>query len=126
MILVNEMDCIFCKIINGDIPSYTIYENEYVKCFLDVNPLSDGHTLIVPKKHFKDLYDIDIETLNEIFKASKIVCELINKKLNSNGIRIVQNNGVLQEVKHYHMHVLPNYAENNNKTLDEIFNLLTK
>ena len=126
MILVNEMDCIFCKIINGDIPSYTIYENEYVKCFLDVNPLSDGHTLILPKKHFKDLYDIDIETLNEIFKASKIVCELINKKLNSNGIRIVQNNGVLQEVKHYHMHVLPNYAENNNKTLDEIFNLLTK
>ena len=126
MILVNEMDCIFCKIINGDIPSYTIYENEYVKCFLDVNPLSDGHTLIVPKKHFKDLYDIDIETLNEIFKASKIVCELINKKLNPNGIRIVQNNGILQEVKHYHMHVLPNYAENNNKTLDEIFNLLTK
>ena len=126
MILVNEMDCIFCKIINGDIPSYTLYENDYVKCFLDVNPLSDGHTLIVPKKHFKDLYDIDIETLNEIFKASKIVCELINKKLNSNGIRIVQNNGVLQEVKHYHMHVLPNYAENNNKTLDEIFNLLTK
>ena len=120
------MDCIFCKIINGDIPSYTIYENEYVKCFLDVNPLSDGHILIVPKKHFKDLYDIDIETLNEIFKASKIVCELINKKLNPNGIRIVQNNGVLQEVKHYHMHVLPNYAENNNKTLDEIFNLLTK
>ena len=83
-------------------------------------------TLIVPKKHFKDLYDIDIETLNEIFKASKIVCELINKKLKPNGIRIVQNNGVLQEVKHYHMHVLPNYAENNNKTLDEIFNLLTK
>ena len=120
------MDCIFCKIINGDIPSYTIYENEYVKCFLDVNPLSDGHTLIVPKKHFKDLYDIDIETLNEIFKASKIVCGLINKKLKPNGIRIVQNNGVLQEVKHYHMHVLPNYAENNNKTLDEIFNLLTK
>ena len=120
------MDCIFCKIINGDIPSYTIYENEYVKCFLDVNPLSDGHTLIVPKKHFKDLYDIDIETLNEIFKASKIVCELINKKLKPNGIRIVQNNGILQEVKHYHMHVLPNYAENNNKTLDEIFNLLTK
>ena len=51
---------------------------------------------------------------------------IINKKLNPNGIRIVQNNGVLQEVKHYHMHVLPNYAENNNKTLDEIFNLLTK
>ena len=56
---MRKMDCIFCKIINGDIPSYTIYENEYVKCFLDVNPLSKGHTLIVPKKHFKDIYDID-------------------------------------------------------------------
>ena len=52
-------NCIFCKIVKGEIPSYTIYEDEIVKCFLDINPLSTGHTLIVPKKHFRDAFDID-------------------------------------------------------------------
>ena len=74
------MDCIFCKIIKGDIPSYTIYENEYVKCFLDVNPNSIGHTLIIPKKHFKDIYDIDTLYLNEINKASKEVIKILDEK----------------------------------------------
>ena len=59
-------DCIFCKIINGDIPCYKIYENDYVLAFLDINPDSDGHTLIIPKKHFTDLDDIDLETLKHI------------------------------------------------------------
>ena len=57
------MDCIFCKIIKGDIPSYTVYENEYVKYFLDVNPINMGHTLIVPKKHYQDFFDIDEKVL---------------------------------------------------------------
>lgn len=103
------MDCIFCKIINGDIPSYTVYENDYVKCFLDVNPISMGHVLIVPKKHFKDAYDITLEYISEIHKASKIILELLDSKLKPNGYRLVQNNGNLQEVKHYHLHIIPNY-----------------
>lgn len=106
------MDCIFCKIIKGDIPSYTIYENDYVKCFLDVSPLSNGHTLIVPKKHFKDIYDIDEEYLLEINKASKKIVELLDEKLSPNGYKLQQNNGNLQEVKHYHLHVVPSYTEN--------------
>ena len=103
------MDCIFCKIIKGDIPSYTVYENEYVKCFLDVNPINMGHTLIVPKKHFKDAYDITDEYIAEIHKASKIIMELLDSKLKPSGYRLVQNNGNLQEVKHYHLHIIPNY-----------------
>ena len=59
------MDCIFCKIINNEIPSYTLYEDENVKCILDINPISKGHTLIIPKKHFKDIVDIDSSTQNE-------------------------------------------------------------
>ena len=119
------MDCIFCKIINGDIPSYTVYENDYVKCFLDVNPISMGHTLIIPKKHFKDSYDITEEYISEIHKASKIILELLDSKLKPNGYRLVQNNGNLQEVKHYHLHIIPNYiSKEDNKSVEKIFNIL--
>ena len=119
------MDCIFCKIINGDIPSYTVYENDYVKCFLDVNPISMGHTLIIPKKNFKDAYDITEEYISEIHKASKIILELLDSKLKPNGYRLVQNNGNLQEVKHYHLHIIPNYiSKEDNKSVEKIFNIL--
>ena len=111
------MDCLFCKIINGDIPSYKVYENEYVFAFLDINPDADGHTLIVPKKHFKDIEDIDENTLLEIFKAAKTVKKLLEEKLNCDGITLMQNNGDVQEVKHFHLHLKPYY---NNKTSIEV------
>ena len=120
------MDCVFCKIINGDIPSYTIYENDYVKCFLDINPLSDGHTLIIPKKHFKDAFDIDEEYLFEIHKASKIILNMLNEKLKPNGFQLVQNNGIVQEVKHYHLHIIPKYNKNTKKDVKKIFEELQK
>ena len=120
------MDCIFCKIVNGDIPSYTIYENDYVRCFLDINPVANGHTLIIPKKHFLDVNDIDLEYLEEINKASKIIVKLLNEKLNPSGIRLLQNNGNLQEVKHYHLHVIPSYGRNRKKDVESIYQILTK
>lgn len=103
------MDCLFCKIINGDIPCYKIYENDYVLAFLDINPDSDGHTLIIPKKHFTDFDDIDETTLSEIFKASKLVKKLLEDKLGCEGIVLQQNNGFVQEIKHYHLHLKPYY-----------------
>ena len=118
------MDCIFCKIINGDIPSYTIYEDELVKCFLDINPDSNGHTLIIPKKHYKDLSDIDNETLSHIMKISKVIKEKIENKLNCDGITLIQNNGLVQEVKHFHLHLKPFYTKKENKSLEEIYSLL--
>ena len=111
------MDCLFCKIINGDIPSYKVYENEYVFAFLDINPDADGHTLIIPKKHYKDIEDIDETTLLEIFKAAKTIKKLLEEKLNCDGITLMQNNGDVQEVKHFHLHVKPYY---NNKTSIEV------
>ena len=120
------MDCLFCKIVNGDIPSYTIFENDYVKCFLDINPIEQGHTLIIPKKHFLDVNDIDMDYLMKIQEASKIIVKLINEKLKPNGIRIVQNNGTLQEIKHYHLHIIPTYTKKRKEKVEEIFNLLTK
>lgn len=103
------MDCIFCKIANGEIPSFKVYEDDIVYAFLDANPDSDGHTLIVPKKHFKDLDDIDLDTLNHINKVSKEIKKLLEEKLGCVGLSLLQNNGSAQEVKHYHLHLKPYY-----------------
>ena len=74
------MDCIFCKIIKGEIPSYTIYEDEIVKVFLDISPVSNGHCLIIPKKHFENIIDIDLETLNHIDKVTKKLYPILKEK----------------------------------------------
>lgn len=110
------MDCLFCKIINGEIPCYKIFENEFVLAFLDINPDCDGHTLIIPKKHFTDLNDIDLETLSHINDSSKKIKKLLEKKLNCDGISLLQNNGDVQEIKHYHLHLKPYY--NNKKSIE--------
>lgn len=104
------MDCIFCKIIDGSIPSYTIYEDEIVKVFLDINPLSNGHCLVIPKKHYLDLVEIDDEVLSHIMKVARNIKKLLEEKLNIDGLTLIQNNGEVQEVKHYHLHLKPYYT----------------
>ena len=127
------MDCLFCKIANGEIPSYKIYEDDIVLAFLDINPDSDGQTLIIPKKHFKDLDDIDDETLNHVNKIAKKLKKLLEEKLNCDGMSLLQNNGTVQEVKHYHLHLKPYYNEKKsiemiknskyiNENIEEIYN----
>ena len=109
------MDCIFCKIINGEIPSYTIYEDENVKAFLDISPVANGHTLIIPKKHVENIYDADVETLKNIELASKVIGNLLKEKMGCTGITRMQNNEYGQDVKHYHMHIVPRYKDDNLK-----------
>ena len=102
-------ECIFCKIMNNEIPSKTIYEDEIVKVFMDVNPDDNGHMLIVPKKHITDFTELDDETalhINRIIKDLKVKVE---EKLNPDGIRFVNNYGCYQLVKHYHLHLIPCY-----------------
>lgn len=119
------MSCIFCKIVDKEIPSYTIYEDDIVKCFLDNCPDSNGHTLIIPKKHYQDLNDIDLDTLNHIMKVSKIISTRISSRLNCAGLTLIQNNGLIQEVKHYHLHIKPYYKEEQEKkSLEEIYEIL--
>lgn len=103
------MDCIFCKIINGDIPSYTVYEDDIVKCFLDIHPDSNGHTLIIPKNHTLDLDSIDNETLLHIMNVARKLREVYEEKLGIDGIALIQNNGDAQEIKHFHLHLKPFY-----------------
>ena len=118
------MDCIFCKIINGEIPSSKIYEDDIVIAFLDINPDSFGHTLIIPKKHYRDLDDIDDKTLMHIMNIAKILKKRIKEKLNCDGLTLIQNNGDVQEVKHFHLHLKPFYKNKKDKSLDEAFQLL--
>ncbi len=120
------MDCIFCKIINGDIPSYTLYEDDDVKVFLDINPSSNGHMLIIPKNHTLDFDSIDRKTLNKIMDVASIMKKMVEDKLNPQGITFVQNNGSAQEVKHYHLHLIPVYENKKQKTVEEVFEILKK
>lgn len=107
------MDCIFCKIVNNEAPSYTIFEDEIVKVFMNINPASNGHLLIVPKKHYTNLVDIPLDTLNHINMISKNMYTLLKEKLHVDGLTISQNNDYGQEVKHYHLHLIPRYENDN-------------
>lgn len=107
------MDCIFCKIVKGEIPSYSIYEDDIVKVFMDVNPVNDGHLLIIPKKHYTDIKEIDLDTLTHIHKVAKEMFKLLKEKLNIDGLTLTQNNEYGQQVKHYHLHLIPRYVNDN-------------
>ena len=102
-------DCIFCKIIKGDIPSKTVYENETIKVFMDVNPINDGHLLVVPKKHFTNLFDLDNDTIDEILTYVRSIYPELKERLGCDGLTLVQNNEQGQEVKHFHLHLIPRY-----------------
>src|SRR5574344_2792845 len=99
------MDCLFCKIIENEIPSKTIYEAEQVKVIMDVNPTSNGHTLIIPKKHIVDFEEMDNETLSYINDTAKKVKKILYKALNPDGLVLLVNYGLPQEIKHYHLHL---------------------
>ena len=121
------MDCIFCKIVNGEIPCYKIYEDDKVISFLDVNPKANGHTLIVPKEHTLDITTIDNDTLLHIFDVAKNISKTLEEKLDIKGYTLAQNNGKPQEVKHFHLHIIPVY-ENDEELIDvkEVYEKITK
>ena len=119
-------NCIFCKIINGEIPSYTIFEDDLIKIFLDINPSSNGHCLVIPKKHFLDINDIDSEYLNHIFTVVKEMLPILESKLNYDGISLCQNNGFVQEVKHFHLHLIPKYKNSKKLSVEEVYKIICK
>ncbi len=121
------MNCPFCKIIKGEIPSYSLYEDEIAQVFLDINPDTNGHLLIIPKKHILNLFDIDNETLVHIMDLARQQGILLKEKLKIDGLTLIQNNGLIQEVKHYHLHLKPYYKEKQEIIpVKDIYNLLTK
>jgi histidine triad (HIT) family protein len=103
-------DCIFCRIIDGEIPGHTVYEDENVVAFLDANPVSKGHTLVVPKKHVEDIHGAG--EMEYMWDAIVKVSDAVRDAFDPEGINIAQNNGEAagQEVFHLHFHVTPIYS----------------
>lgn len=119
------MNCIFCKIIEGELSSFTIYEDDIVKVFLDVNPDSNGHLLIIPKKHILDINEMDSTTWNHILDVTKKMRKLLEEKLQIDGLTLIENNGMVQEVKHFHLHLKPFYKDPQEmKPIEEIYSRL--
>jgi|SRR5690554_728374 len=103
------MECLGCKLANKRENVFVVYEDNLVCCFLDHIPFNDGHVLILPKEHFHDVDEMDKDTANAIMNASIIISKALKKVFNPDGITINQNGGVFNELKHYHMHVVPRY-----------------
>ncbi len=106
-------DCIFCKIINGEIPSYKIYEDEVVYVFLDITQVTPGHTLVVPKKHAKDIFEYDEELASQVFaRIPKIARALEKAYPDMQGLNIINNNREVayQSVFHSHIHLIPRFS----------------
>jgi len=104
-------DCLFCKISKGEIPSAKVFENDRIFAFLDINPLTDGHCLIVPKQHFENIFDIDREVLKDIIFLAKDISENAKRNLGATGVQLMNASGrdAEQSVFHFHLHVVPRY-----------------
>jgi histidine triad (HIT) family protein len=102
-------NCIFCKIVRGEIPCTKVFENQRVLAFMDINPIAGGHTLIIPKSHAENIWQISQEDLGAIAAASRQVAHAIKRGLAADGIACLQLNGraVNQVVMHYHLHLIP-------------------
>ena len=105
------IDCIFCKMVNGEIPSNLIYQDEIIMCFLDIEPINEGHVLIIPKKHYLDADEIPTEILLAIMELSKKIVRVIKERYFPDGYSIMQNGGEFNNIGHYHMHIFPIYRE---------------
>ncbi|PLR89963.1 HIT family protein [Bacillus sp. T33-2] len=105
-------DCIFCKIINGDIPAAKVFENEHVLAFLDISQVTKGHTLMIPKVHKENIFELTEDVAANLFKAVPAVANAIRSAFNPIGMNILNNNGEAagQTVFHYHIHLLPRYG----------------
>jgi histidine triad (HIT) family protein len=111
--MVTEADCIFCKLVRNEMPSKKIYEDEDTVAFLDINPTTPGHTLVIPKKHYENIYDIDEKTLCKTMGIVKAVSERVKTRMNAEGINVLQSNSRAagQLVDHIHFHIIPRYKD---------------
>ncbi|MBS5520720.1 MAG: HIT family protein [Clostridiales bacterium] len=108
-----EQSCIFCKIAQGNIPSSTIYEDDMFRVILDLSPAARGHALVLPKEHFRNIFDIDDKTASKLFVVAAKVARAMKESLGCDGMNIVQNNEEIagQTVFHFHLHIIPRYKD---------------
>ena len=108
------VSCIFCKIINKEIPGKVVYEDDICLAFLDLSQATYGHTLVIPKKHYDNILTVDDETLAHLFKIVKKLSKQIMEKLGADGLNVLTNTNEVagQTVHHFHIHILPRYNKN--------------
>jgi histidine triad (HIT) family protein len=110
--VVQMSDCIFCKIINGEIPSAKVYEDKNVLAFLDISQVTKGHTLVIPKVHKENVYELTDDIAANVFTAVPKVANAIKAAYDPIGLNVLQNNGEAagQSVFHFHMHLIPRFG----------------
>lgn len=114
-------DCIFCMIIKGEVDGAKVYEDADTLAFLDVNPNTKGHCLVIPKKHCENIFDVDHETLKKTAVSSQLVAKKIKELLDPKGVNLVNNSGRAagQMIGHFHMHVIPRYENDGFQVVHE-------
>ena len=110
-------NCLFCKIIKKEIPSEIIYEDDEIFVFLDINPTTNGDTLVIPKKHYKDIFEVPESLLNHMMDTYKNLYKIYKEKLKCDGLSLTTNLDYGQEIKHFHMHFIPRYKNDEVKYL---------
>jgi histidine triad (HIT) family protein len=110
--------CIFCKIAKKEVDAYVLYEDEKTMAFLDINPVSKGHTLVIPKEHYENVLEMPTELGRDLAKTVQIVCEKL-KKLGAEGFNVITNIGGVagQVVMHAHIHVIPRYSSEESRPI---------
>ncbi len=112
-------DCIFCKLANGEIPTRTVYEDSKFRVIMDASPATKGHSLILPKEHYANIFEMPEDLAADAMKLAKKMAAHMTEKLGCDGFNLVQNNGEAagQTVFHFHLHLIPRYEATNDKNI---------
>lgn len=110
---MKDENCIFCKLANGDIPTATVYEDEYLRAIMDAAPANKGHIIILPKSHAANIYELEDEYVSRAFVLAKKLAVALKELTGCDGVNILQNNGEAagQTVFHFHVHVIPRFKD---------------
>ena len=120
-------DCLFCKIARKEVDSKILYEDENIMVIMDAYPDTDGHTLVIPKKHYEDIYSIDSEVLLKIIETGKKYATKLMTTLDKSALTFLVNYGDSQAIKHFHLHLLPDFMQKSQELRkEEIYDKLMK
>ena len=107
-------DCLFCKIINKEIPSSVVYEDEIIEVIMNINPNTNGHLLVIPKEHYTNVLDLPNDVIDHSLDVIRTnIYPKLKEKLSCEGLTLAQNNELGQEIKHFHLHLIPRYPDDN-------------
>lgn len=120
-------DCLFCKIVRKEVPAKIIYEDDTILAMLDAFPDTDGHILVIPKKHYEDIYEVPSDVLVKMFEQGKITTKKLMEKLNKDALTFLINYGNAQAIKHIHLHLLPDFMNKKHRfSNEEVYEILKK